>query len=100
MATTGAPRLAGAGDGVGGRLRDDVALGVHRVLVEVVDGDGLEGAEADVQGDAGDVAPAHGEAPEEGVGEVQARGGRGDRAVVARVDGLVAVGVRRPRRRA
>ena len=81
-ATTGAPRERARRDGVGRRLGDDVALGVHRVIVEVVDGDGLEGAEPDVQRDARDVAAAGGQAPEQRVGQVQPGGRRGDGAVV------------------
>ncbi len=65
------------------------------MLVEVLHRDGLEGAETDVEGDAGDVAAAHGEAAEQRVGEVQARRRRSDGAVVACVDRLVAVGVDR-----
>jgi hypothetical protein len=66
---------------------------VHRVLVEVLDRDGLEGPEAHVQGDAGDVAAAYGEAAEDRVREVKAGRGRRDGPVVPGIDGLIAIGV-------
>jgi hypothetical protein len=90
---------ADPGAGVG---RDGAPLGVHRVIVQIRGLDGLEGAGADMQGHAGARDAASFERLEQGGGEVEARGGGGDRTggarravgvVVGRVDGLVAVEV-------
>ena len=87
---------AGGARGVerGRGLRGDLApLGVHAVLARVLGLDGQEGAGAHVQRHemAGDAARVQ---RRQQLGrEVQAGGGRGDGALAARVDGLVALGV-------
>jgi hypothetical protein len=68
-----------------------VPLGVHGVGVEVVDGDGGEGARADVEGDGGAGDAAGVEGVEQGGAEVEPRGGGGDGAGTRGEDGLVPV---------
>ena len=64
---------------------------MHAVLAQVLAAHRLEGAGAHVQGDAGAADPARGQGVEQGLVEMQARGGRGHRARLARVHGLVAL---------
>ena len=75
------------------RRRDLVALAVHRMLLERVLGDRSERVEADVEGHALDV-----EQPEQLGREVQAGRRCGGGAGVARIDRLVARGIRRAER--
>lgn len=66
---------------------------MHGVLVEVVDTDGGEGAEPDVEGDVGLGDAFDGEGVEHIFGEVEAGGGGGDGSGLLGVNGLVAFAV-------
>lgn len=83
---------AGAVDGGGGVCGQGVGFGVETDVGEVLDADGLEGAEADVEGDVGDLDTVGADLLEDRGGEVEAGSGRGGGAVggFAGVDGLVA----------
>ena len=70
---------------------DRVALGIDLVLFHPFHANRLERAVADVQRHAGRLDARGLERGELGFGEVQARGGRGDRATLGRVHGLVAL---------
>jgi hypothetical protein len=59
---------------------------MHHVVLDLLDLDRLEGAQADVQGD-----PLRVELGQELGREVEARRRRGDRALLRGVDGLVAL---------
>ena len=73
-----------------GLLIDFEAFEVEFVVFDSLGMEGLEGSEADVEGDFG----AIGLAPlEDFFGEVEASGGGGDAAAFTGVDGLVALGV-------
>ena len=78
------------------RARHLEVLGVHRVIVEVVHRDRLERAEAYVQSARRDLAAARLEPLHERRREVKAGGRRGDRALGAGEDGLVALVVLGP----
>ena len=80
-------------DGGGGFGREGVALAVEVNVFDAIHSDGRKGAEADVEGDVGDLDAAVGDGLEDFRREVQAGGGRGDRAGLAGVDGLVALAV-------
>ncbi len=84
----------GAIDGVGGCSGERVALAVQADFVDALDAQRGKGAEADVQRDARDFDALRGERVEHLRREVQAGGGRGHRAALAREDGLVALAIR------
>ena len=72
------PSREGAVDGVGGGGGEGVVLGVEADVFEVLDADGLEGAEADVEGDGmRSATPRGARAVEDLRGEVEAGGGGG-----------------------
>ena len=85
-----AARLA-VGDGLLRGLGHFVALGVHRVLGDVLGLHRLEGAGAHVQRDAGALHAARVERGQQGLVEMQGGGRRGHRARHAREHGLVAL---------
>ena len=85
------PGLLGLHDELGGLVGDAVVLLVHLVLLDVVDADGAEGAEADVQGDEAEVDAHLAQLLHLLFGEVQAGGRGGGGALLAVVDGLVAL---------
>lgn len=59
---------------------EGVVFGVHAMIFDVLGGDGSEGAQADVQGDAGDAYAELGHLVEDVISEMQAGGGGGDGA--------------------
>jgi len=63
------------------------------VILDLVDADGLEGSEADVQGDVCGLDAALADAVEDLRGEVKTGGGRGYRSTLQGVDGLVALAI-------
>ena len=80
----------GAIDLIRFRLLDDVVLAVHVVFLDLVRLDRTEGAEADMQGDVGDLHALLLHGLEQLLGPVET-GGRGRRrAVVLCIDGIVA----------
>jgi len=85
----------GAVEGVGGGGGEGVTLGVEANVGEAGDADGLEGAKANVQGEIRDLDAAGAEGGEDLGGEVEAGGGRGGGAGMARVDGLISLAVLR-----
>ena len=78
-------------DELGGLVGDAVVLLVHLVLLDVVDAHGAEGAEADVQGDEAEVDAHLAQFLHLLFGEVQAGGRGGGGALLAVVDGLIAL---------
>ncbi len=83
----------GAIDGVGGCDGERVALAMQADFVKPLDTQRGEGAEADVEGDAGDFDAASGESVEDLRSKVQAGGGCCDGASFAGVNGLVALAI-------
>ena len=83
--------LLGLHDELGCLVGDAVVLLVHLVLLDVVDADGAEGAEADMQGDEAEVDAHLAQLLHLLFGEVQAGGRGGGGALFAVVDGLVAL---------
>src|SRR3989442_464826 len=80
------------------RLRQPEGFRLEAVLLDVGRPHRLEGAGADVQGQHGRGHARGGERLEELLGEMQPRRGRGDGALLARVDRLVALAIQdRPR---
>ncbi len=94
-ATTGAPRSRAAATAATVSAGHREQLRVHRVIVEVVGGDGLERAQPDVERDGrdGDAAGAH--PLQEGGGHVEPGRRRGHRAGDPGEDGLVALAILR-----
>jgi len=85
-------------DGLRGAGGEGVGLGVEADVGEVFDANGLEGAEAYVEGEGLDLDAVDAELSEDLGGEVEAGGGGGGGAEVLRVgvlgiDGLIAVAV-------
>ncbi len=78
-------------DGFGGLGGDAVVLRVQAHVLDPLDAQRSEGAEANVQRDAGDVDARDGKAVQHLRGEVEAGGGRCDGAALAGEDGLVAL---------
>src|SRR5208283_983137 len=76
-------------EGVGGGGGQSVTLGVEADVGEAGDADGLEGAQADVEGEGCDLDAAGAEGGEDFRGEVEAGGGGGGGAGRMAVDGLV-----------
>jgi hypothetical protein len=89
----GCIRSASPRDRIDGRLGNDELFGMHPMRIEVIDADRLKRTEAHVQRDGGNLAPSHGELPEECVGHVQSRRRRCHGTVMSRVHGLVARGI-------
>jgi hypothetical protein len=83
----------GAVDGLGGGGGERIALAVQADFVNSLHTQRGEGAQADVQRDAGDFDAASGERVEDLRSKVQACGGRGDGAAFAGEDRLVALAV-------
>ena len=81
-------------DSVGGSGGERVTLAMQADFIDSLHAQRGEGSEANVQGEASNFNSAVGECIENLRGEVQAGGGRCDRATFARVDGLVAFAVR------
>ncbi len=72
-------------------------FGIHPVVAELLDLDGLECSPAHVQGDARDRGATRAHPIEDLLGEMQPRGRSRDRAPAGRVDGLVALAIGRAR---
>src|SRR5579863_9676335 len=83
------PVLCGGVDGGSGFRADGIALGVEMDLVEAIDAERREGAEADVEGDAGIFYAFGRELCQNILREVEAGGGSGDGHGIASEDGLV-----------
>ena len=75
----------------GGFRGDRVRLLMQPVILDALDAHGLKRAQADVQGEFGDLDATLLKAGEDFRGEVQSGRGGGDRAAFARIDGLVAL---------
>ena len=82
--------LAGEIDSFGGAGGKGITLGVKADVLQAVGADGLEGAEADVEGDGFNLDTFMSEGLEDFGGEVEARGWGGGGAKGVCVDGLVA----------
>ena len=89
-ATRRAECVVDGGGGVGG---DGVRLGMDLVILDALDADGLEGSQADVQGDIDGLDAALADAVEDFWGEMKAGGGSGYRSALLGIDGLVAFAI-------
>ena len=90
-----AARLRWAYGGFLRRLGVAFAVQVDDVYLRFANAERREGAEADVEGDFGDLDAAGSDCVEDSRGEVQAGGGGGDGAALGGEDGLVAVAIGR-----
>ena len=80
-------------DGFGGGRREGVVLGVEVDVFQIFDSDGLEGAEAYVEGYGFDLYPFLFQLVEDFGGEVEAGGGGGGAAGLLGKNCLVAVAI-------
>lgn len=85
--------MNGAIDSGGCRCAQGVALAMKADVFHAIDAEWREGAEADVKGQAGDLNSLCGEGVEDSGREVEAGCGRGDRALLLREDGLIALAI-------